>query len=145
MKGLKLLLITLTYTLFFSAFQINHEIQSIEILRYSIGKTGFQSIEIKNSILSKWMKNKTPLVMRINDYQKYELNGILAKFDFDTFKSNLDNIPEVAYDAYPRIYYRFIIEGDTIQTKDFLQKDMPEEIKNLDKLLLKYTASEFKY
>lgn len=145
MKELKLILITLTYFLFFSSFQNNHDVHSVEILRYWIGKTEFQSIELKKGIISKWMKNKSPLVMQMNDLQKYELNGVLAKFDLEEFKQKAVHIQEAPQDVYPKIYYRFIVNGDTIQTKDFVLKEMPEEVKLLDKLLIKYTTPGFRY
>ena len=145
MKGLKITLIILTYTILTSFNTIEPKFTEVQILRYLTAKSGFQSVEYNNGIISKWMRNKTPLVRQLNDYQKFELQAQLDQFDLKTFESEVNQLNEVKQEIYPKIYYRIILNGDTIQSKDFLQKDMPKSIKKIDDLLLKFTTTGFTY
>lgn len=145
MKGLKIILIILTYTILTSFNTIETKFTHVQILRYLTAKSGFQSVEYNNGIISKWMRNKTPLVLQLSDYQKYELQAELDKFDLTSFTNEVNQLNEVKQEVYPKIYYRIILNGDTIQSKDFLQKDMPKSIKKIDDLLLKFTTTGFTY
>lgn len=145
MKGLKIILIILTYPILTSFNTIETRFTDVQILRYLTAKSGFQSVEYNKGIISKWMRNKTPLVRQLNDYQKFELQTELDKFDMRVFENEIEELSDLREDIYPKIYYRIILNGDTIQTKDFLQKDMPKSIKKIDDLLLKFTTTGFTY
>lgn len=145
MKGLKITLIILTYTILTSFNTIETRFSEVQILRYLTAKSGFQTVKYNNGVISKWMRNKTPLVRQLNDYQKYELQAELDHFDLKGFEMEINQLDDIKEGIYPKIYYRIILNGDTIQTKDFLQKDMPKRIKKIDDLMLKFTTTGFTY
>ena len=146
MKGYSILFLILTYTLLTSFnYQKESKVPDVKILRYLTAKTSFQSVEYNNGIVSKWIRFKTPLVVRLNDYQNYELQAEIKRFDVEKFKSEIDNLSDLKEGIYPKIYYKIVLNGDTIQTKDFLQKDMPSSIKKIDNLMLKFTTFGISY
>lgn len=145
MQGLKITIIILTYTILTSFNKIDTKIEEVQILRFLTAKSGFQSVEYNKGIISKWMRNKTPLVRQLNDYQKNELHAEIDQFDLNAFEAEIDQLSNLKEDVYPKIYYRIIINGDTLQSKDFLQKDMPKSIKKIDDLMLKFTTTGFTY
>lgn len=145
MQGLKITIIILTYTILTSFNKIDTKIEEVQILRFLTAKSGFQSVEYNKGIISKWMRNKTPLVRQLNDYQKNELHAEIDQFDLNAFEAEINLLSNLKEDVYPKIYYRIIINGDTLQSKDFLQKDMPKSIKKIDDLMLKFTTTGFTY
>lgn len=145
MQGLKIILIILTYTILTSFNTIETRFTEVQILRYLTAKSGFQTVEYNKGIISKWMRNKTPLVRQLNDYQKFELQAEVDRFDLNAFEAEINQLSDLKEDVYPKIYYRIIIHGDTLQSKDFLQKDMPKSIKKIDDLMLKFTTTGFTY
>ena len=145
MQGLKITIIILTYTILTSFNKIDTKIEEVQILRFLTAKSGFQSVEYNKGIISKWMRNKTPLVRQLNDYQKNELHAEIDQFDLNAFEAEINQLSNLKEDVYPKIYYRIIINGDTLQSKDFLQKDMPKSIKKIDDLMLKFTTTGFTY
>ena len=94
MRGLKIILIILTYPILTSFNTIETRFTEVHILRYLTAKSGFQSVEYNKGIVSKWMRNKTPLVRPLNDYQKFELQAELDKFDLKSFEEEINRLNE---------------------------------------------------
>lgn len=124
-----------------TSFTKNVSQESVIISRYLIAKSGYQILTFDNGKITKTYSHKYPLQSTLFPGQAKKMVLEYNQLNEETLKKELDKLPELQPDVFPKVFYEFIIDGDTIRTKHFVPRMVPNQLKKIEKLLFDYTMN----